>query len=401
MNILHVIASLAPRYGGPSKACLEMAQATAKLGHTVSIVTTNIDGAGVQDVPLDRPVNINGVEVRYCRAHWPHILRVSLPLAAELGRRVPSADIVHVHSLYLFHGIAAGHLCRRMDVPYIIRPHGTLDPFITRRRRLRKWLINRLYENRNLRGCAALHFTAQEEWSLALPHTYGRPGFVVPNAIHVGEYERLPPSGTFRAMHPELGEDPFLLFLSRISYKKGLDILAPAFARLVRRHQRLRLVIAGPDDEGLAASIKKQLFELGCLEKVHFVGQVQGEEKLAALRDAAIFVLPSYSENFGIAVVEAMACGLPVVISDKVNIWNEVAGAEAGKVTPCEPEAVAAGIESILNAPDKAEAMGKKGKQLAYDSFEWQSVAKLLVTRYNDILQGNALPVNPIIDGTS
>ena len=138
--MLHVISSLAPRYGGPSKACWEMARAVAQLGHEVSIYTTNQDGPGELAVPLGQPVRREGVEIRYFPIQPPRFWATSLPLALGLRHKIPASDLVHIHSLYFFHSLVAGHYCRQNAIPYLVRPHGTLDPFIYRRHRWRKRL---------------------------------------------------------------------------------------------------------------------------------------------------------------------------------------------------------------------------------------------------------------------
>src|SRR5664280_2564487 len=156
MKILHVIANLAPRYGGPSKACWEMARAVAQLGHEVSIYTTNQDGPGELAVPLDEPVRQDGVEISYFPIQAPRFWGTSLPLALALRRKVPAFDLAHIHSLYLFHNLVAGHYCRRYATPYLVRPQGILDPFIYRRHRWRKRVMELLFEHRNIRRAAAL-----------------------------------------------------------------------------------------------------------------------------------------------------------------------------------------------------------------------------------------------------
>jgi glycosyltransferase involved in cell wall biosynthesis len=316
MKILHVIANLAPRYGGPAKACWEMARAVAQLGHEVSIYTTNQDGPGELAVPTDRPVWRDGVEIRYFPIQPPRFWGTSLPLAFALRQKIPAVDLVHIHSLYLFHDLVAGHYCRKYAVPYVMRPQGTLDPFIYRRHRGRKRLMEGLFEHRNIRQAAALHFTTAEEQELAAPFTFQTPRLVVPLGIDFDEFAVMPDPGQFRSHHPEIGDKPIILFFGRVNFKKGLDILAEAFGAVARRREDAHLVIAGPDDEGWGARVRTWLDERGVLARTTFTGMLLGSEKLAVLRDATMFVLPSYSENFGLAVIEAMAAGLPVIISD-------------------------------------------------------------------------------------
>jgi glycosyltransferase involved in cell wall biosynthesis len=388
MKILHVIANLAPRYGGPSKACWEMARAVARLGHEVSIYTTNQDGPGKLAVPLDHAVYREGVEIRYFPIQAPRFWGTSLPLALALSRKIPATDLVHIHSLYLFHDLVAGHCCRRYHIPYLMRPHGTLDPFIHRRHRWRKGLMERLFEHRNIRQAAALHFTTAEEARLASPFTFQTPGVVVPLGIDLAEFKELPEPGQFRKYYPEIGDKQIILFFGRINFKKGLDILAKAFGRVARRRDDVHLVIAGPDNDGYGTQVRAWLAAEGVLDRATFTGMLLGTEKLAVLRDANIFVLPSYSENFGLAVIEAMAAGLPVIISDQVNIWREVQAYQAGRVIPCDAVALADQLVALLDHPADATAMGQRGMSIVKELYQWDKVAEALIEVYANVIAG-------------
>jgi glycosyltransferase involved in cell wall biosynthesis len=386
MKILHVIANLAPRYGGPSKACWEMARAVAGLGHEVSIYTTNQDGPGELAVPLDRPVYQEGVEIRYHPIQFPRFWGTSLPLARALQQKIPTVDLVHLHSLYLFHNLVTGQYCRRYGIPYLMRPQGTLDPFIYRRHRWRKRLMELLFENRNIRGAAALHFTTAEEAELAAPFTFQTPGLVVPLGIDSAELGLLPEAGRFSGQHPEIGDKHIILYFGRINFKKGLDILTKAFSAVAHSRDDVHLVITGPDNEGWGDKVRAWLNEEGLLGRTTFTGMLLGAEKLAVLRDADMFVLPSYSENFGIAIIEAMAAGLPVIISDKVNIWREVQGGGAGRVIPCEARALAEEILKLLAQPELAQQMGHNGRTLVQEHFQWSRIAQNLAAAYAQII---------------
>jgi glycosyltransferase involved in cell wall biosynthesis len=386
MKILHVIANLAPRYGGPSKACREMARAVAQLGHQVRIYTTNQDGPGILPVPTDSPVWQEGVEVRYFPIQPPRFWGTSWPLARALRQEIKTVDLVHVHNLYLFHDLVAGYCCRTLGVPYLIQPHGSLDPFIHRRHRGRKRFMEWGFQNRNIREASAILFTTAAERELAAPFTFGTPGVVVPLGIDLDECAARPEPGSFRRRHPEIGDKPIILFFGRINFKKGLDILARAFGVVARQRQDVHLVIAGPDNDGWGARVRPWLEEAGVLGRTTFTGMLLGPDKLAVLQDAAMFVLPSYSENFGIAVIEAMAAGLPVIISDRVNIWQEVQAGRAGRVIPCDAGALADQILDLLTHPDAAAGMGQKGRALVQERFQWPRIAPRLAEAYARII---------------
>jgi len=391
MRILHVIANLAPRYGGPPKAIQGMTRALAGLGHQVSIYTTNLDGPGELEVPMDRPVMEEGVEIRFFPIQAPRFWGTSWPLARALRDHLREFDVVHLHSLYLFHNLVAGRVCRGYGIPYLMRPHGTLDPYIYRRHRWRKTVMELLFENRNIQHAAAIHFTSEEEKRLAAPYIGKTPGVVVPLGLDLKEYENLPPPGEFRRRFPEVGEKKLILFLGRLNFKKGLEILVKAFARVARDREDVHLVLAGPADPGYGEKIKKWLADEGMLARTTFTGLLLGEEKLAVLRDAALFVLPSYSENFGIAVVEAMACGLPVIISDQVNIWREVEAGGAGLVGPCRVEWFAGAMAELLSEEDRRRHLGEGGAALVRERFQWANLARRLEEVYAAVLAGDVL----------
>jgi glycosyltransferase involved in cell wall biosynthesis len=363
-----------------------MARAVAQLGHQVSIYTTNQDGPGELEVPLDRPLCRDGVEIRYFPIQPPRFWGTSLPLARGLRDKIVAVDLVHLHSLYLFHDLVAGHYCRRWAVPYVMRPQGTLDPFIYRRHRWRKRLMELLFEHRNIRRAAALHFTSADEKELAAPFTFQTPGLVVPLGINFDEFVGLPEPGEFRRQHPEIGDKPIILFFGRVNFKKGLDILARAFGAVARCRKDVHPVIAGPDNEGWGARVRTWLGEEGVLDRSTFTGMLLGPEKLAVLRDASMFVLSSYSENFGLAVIEAMAAGLPVIISDQVNIWGEVQACQAGRVIPCDSQALAGQILDLLENRDTAARLGRQGRSLVQERFQWPQIARSLVEAYAQII---------------
>ncbi len=381
MRILHVIANLAPRYGGPPKACFEMARAVARRGHQVRILTTNQDGDGALDVPLQTPVMRDGVEITYYPVHWPRFWGTSIPLGLALPEAIRDADVVHIHSLYLFHDWVASYLCRRHRKPYLLRPHGTLDPYIYSRHRWRKRVMERIFQETAIRCATAIHFTSVEEQSLARPFVFETNGIVIPLGLDMQEYAALPPPGTFRARYPEVGAAKLILFLGRINFKKGMDILIKAFARVARQRQDVRLVVAGPDD-GLEQSVRQWIQSEGVQGKVTFTGILDAAGKLAALQDASLFALPSYGENFGIAVIEAMACGKPVLISDRVALAEQIAERGAGTVLACDEVEFANAILETLSNPEAAARMGKSARDTVRELFQWDGIALQLETAY-------------------
>ena len=395
MKILHVIAALYPERGGPAKVGPEMCRALAKKGVDVSIYTTNLNISGTLDVPTDRAVIHDGVPVYYFPTSGLRQYGFSLPLAEALQSFIPTFDLVHIHSLYMFHTSASAHFCRKFKVPYIIRPHGTLDPYLRRKSRIKKGIYNLFLENRNLDKASAIHYTSEEEMILAhRPMNIQSPGVVVPLGLNPEDYAKLPVPDSFRNRFPECRGKFLYLFLGRLDFKKGLDLLCKAFGEIARQRKDVHLIIAGPDEMGCTKQMRIWLAEEGILDRVTFTGMLSGKDKLAAFNDADVFVLSSYTENFGVALVEAMACGMPVVISDRVNIWREIADAEAGLVTKCNPDDVYRGMSQLLKDPDLRMKLGRNAKELVADRYTWDKNIDLMIDVYAKIIKGKLSTVD-------
>jgi len=375
MRILHLIATLGAESGGPAVACFKMAEAVIKRGHSVDIFTTDWR-------PPRGQTDLGGVlqhgNVVTFPVEFPRFWKRSPAMAAALATRLVDYDLVHIHSLYLFHNMIGPAAARRTGKPYIVRPHGLLDPFIWRRHRFRKSLMEIAFQNRALREAAAVHYTSADEMRISQPHACGAPGVVIPLGVD------LPPLSPAPARHTDR-----ILFLSRLHAKKGLDLLIPAFAQVKERRPNAELVIAGPDDGALKPT-RDLVAKHGLEASVFFPGMLGGDAKTRAFEQATLFVLPSYSENFGIALAEAMAAGLPVVTTDKVNIHDAVSGAGAGLVTPCNVQPIAEAMLRILSDPALADRLGRNGRELASTRYSWHAVGDQLETLYARLIANNA-----------
>jgi glycosyltransferase involved in cell wall biosynthesis len=376
MRILHVIASLAPRYGGPSKVLPEMCRALAARGHDVEVFTTNIDGPSTLPVRVGVPQVLGGATVTYFGAHWPRSYKASLGLARALHDRVEGFDVVHIHSLYLFHTAAASLCARRRRVPYVIRPHGTLDPYHRARHRGRKAVQELLVERRNLDRAGGIHCTSLAEKAAIEPLGLRAPCFVVPLGVEVAELE---PAGE------DAAGTALVTFVGRLTPKKGLDILLEAFAEVGSWRPDAHLVIAGPDDEGLGRQLHERVRRLGLQGRVSLPGPVTGPAKDGLLRRSNVVVLPSKDENFGVSVVEAMAAAVPVVVTSGVAIHQEVAEAGAGLVVPRTPAAVAGAVLRLLDDPAWRRQLGERGRRLVETTFAWPRIAAKLEEMYDAV----------------
>lgn len=385
MRILHVIPSLAARGGGPAKAVLELCNALIDSGHYAEIYSTDADIDGPADVPLNKQVLVGQVPVTYFKATRSRYYKISLAMAIALKRNVARYDIVHAHALYQSSSTIAAINSRHNRIAYVVTPHGSLDPFLFRRHRARKWLYEFAFERRNLRAAAAVHFTSTEEMELARLSGLRFRGLIAPLGV---ELEKAPDDweGRVNTTWPDLVGKEIILFLGRINFKKGLDVLARAFSTIHGQRKDAQLVIAGPDNDGYGKQVREWLAQENCLAGVTFTGMVQGGLKASLLRRARVFALPSYTENFGIAVVEAMGVGLPVAISNRVNIWREVQEAGAGLVSNPDPDQFAQILLAILNDQAAARDMGQQGYRLAHERFSWQVAGEDILQLYKQAL---------------
>ena len=370
-----------------------MARAQAKQGHEVVIYTTKADNQRREfSVPTDIPVIDERVEIWHFKQRYFNPLCVSGSLVQCINKTISSYDIVHIHGLYRFPPTYAAWRAGKVGVPYIIRPHGSLDPFLYKQSRyslLLKRIYEALFDIPNLNNASAIHYTTQEEFE--------RTGFlglrakpaIVPNGIDWQIYEDLPSKGSFRRRLGLSDRTPLVLFLGRVNFKKGLDMLVPAFGHVVQEYPDARLAVVGPDNEGYASKVRRWCGEQCIEKKVLFVDHLSSEEVKKAYVDADVFVLPSYTENFGMTVVEAMACKCPVVISDQVNIWREIQAAGAGIVVNLDQSALAGAMSRILKDKSAARKMGVKGRIAAEKCYSWPRIVQQLTGVYRELINEN------------
>ena len=385
MRILHVIADLDARKGGPAAACLGLARLMARRGHDVRIVTTDRGfGSGEGS-------NTDGVDIEALPGSWPAFFGASWPMARRLRELIASVDVIHLHALYLFHDWVAARYSWSLGKPYVLMPHGALDPFIYRRHRWRKYIVEVAFQKEVSRRAAGLHYTTAEEWQLARPHAHNSRGCILSIGADLDVFEHLPPRSALRARYPIIGDRKVMLFLGRLNYKKGVDILIEAFARVARERDDIFLVLAGPDD-GVRDRAEALISRLGIAERSLFTGMVSGEEKRIVLAGADVFLLPSQSENFGLTVVEAAACRTPIVLSERVNIWREFRDAEAALTAPPTVSEFAERLNLLLENPGDATKMGHRAAQFARSRFSWDSLGSQYEAMYSTVWRDGTLP---------
>jgi len=365
-----------------------IAKALVRQGISVTIATTDDDGPGRRlEVPLGAAVVLpSGAQCYYFRKST-EFYKVSWALKKWLRAHITEFDLVHVHALFSFSSIAAGRIAWRQKVPYIVRPLGVLNRWgMENRRRLLKRLSLRFFELPILRRAASIHFTSRAERAEAIAADSSieqMPFAIIPlpvSAVHdKGDAER------FFDLFPETRGRDLILFLSRIDVKKGLELLLDAFKRVRADYPGVVLVIAGNGEAGYLRSLRDRAAELGIEHDVIWVGFLEGEDKTAAFCAATIFVLPSYSENFGIAAAEALAHGVPTVLTPGVAISEDIAEADAGMVVPCDVAAIATALSRLLREPKTRARVAENAKEVVNLKYSDIAVGQALVALYRSV----------------
>lgn len=389
MRVLHVIPSLSPTSGGPSYALPAMAKALADFGVQVAVASTDDDGPGrhLEDVPLERFVQQQGWAAIYFRKQT-EFYKTSMPLRNWLCRHVKDYDVVHVHAVFSFASLAAGRAAAMAGVPYIVRPLGVLNRWgMDNRRRLIKALSFRFFDLPMLCKASAMHYTSRMELEDAARFGLKNLQRVIPIGMDLAPFDALPPREIFSARFPETADTRNLLFLSRIDEKKGLDLLIDAFSRIAPHRPGIRLVICGSGDPALTDKLKSQASALGIADRLTWAGQVTGDLRLAAFSAAEVFVLPSHSENFGIALLEAMAAGLPCLSTDQVALAVNALRDKAVLITAREPAAIAAALEALLDAPEERHLLGQSARILSRSEYSLPAMGKALNELYREIVK--------------
>ena len=391
MQVLQIVPSISLVYGGPSQMVLGLAKALTQAGIEVTILTTNTNGDAGQP-PLDVPLNqlltsAEGYRIIYFACSPPfRRYKFSLPLLLWLSKNAKNYDLAHIHALFSPVSTFAAKVAYQQGLPYILRPLGTLDPADLQKKRILKQVYGYLLERPNLTRSAVLHFTSQEECRISERYNITTKDLVLPLGVEIPV--SLPPVGQTRHKLGIATETPLLVFLSRIDPKKGLDLLIPALEAIQAKGVEFHFVLAGsnPQDPSYIAKINNTIESSPLSACTSITGFIQGESKTSLLQDADIFVLPSYYENFGIAVVEAMAVGTPVVISDQVHIWPEVQESQAGWITTTTIESLTDTLLLALQDKESQVVKGENARHLVEQNYTWSNIVKKMIKTYEVVI---------------
>lgn len=376
MKILHILPSVNPVGGGPLEGVRQQGKQLRHLGHEPEVLSLDAPG---QDF-IDR-YGLTVHAIGPSRGHFGYNPRLKPWLLTSAHRY----DAVMVHGLWQYHAFGAWRALKELRMPYFVFTHGMLDPWFKKTyplKHLKKCLYWPWADYRVLRDASAVLFTSEDERLLARQSF----GLYKANEEVVAYGARKPPDDgdrvreVFWDAHPQLRGQRNLLFLSRIQEKKGCDLLIAAFAAQAHRDPTLQLVMAGPDQTGWVAPLQAQAQSLGVASRVHWTGMLQGDMKWGAFFASEVFVLPSHQENFGIAVAEALGAGLPVLISNKVNIWREIEADRSGLVADDTLQGTTGMLTAWLDmtASERA-AMARRAKHTFDLRFTVEAMAQSLL----------------------
>ena len=382
LRVLHVISGINPENGGPPNALAGMAAAQVRAGLNVSIVSTwTTDPCPHVVADLES----KGIKVTHIGpARNPMSRHPDLPRV--LDELVSRADVLHVHAVWEQIQHVACKTARRRGVRYVLRPCGMLDPWNMSNGWVKKRLYLTLRMGKNLDRAAALHFATELERQAVARLRLRAPGIVEPLGLNSGELQDLPRPDAFRNKHARLAGKRLITFLGRLDKGKGLELLIPAFARIAPEHPDTHMVIIGPDSHsGYRSTVEDLIRAHGIAERTFLAGMLKGREKVAARVDSYVLCQPSFHENFGIVVVESLACGTPTIVSDQVYLHPEVAKAGVGAVTGMTIESVAGELRRWLNDPALRAAAASRARPYALKTFDWDNIALRWTEHYRRI----------------
>ncbi|MBF2066603.1 MAG: glycosyltransferase [Calothrix sp. C42_A2020_038] len=393
MKILQVIPSVSPAMGGPTHAILNQVKALRQAGINTEIATTNDNGSTLLDVPLLQRTEYQKIPIWFFSRVSPRMkdFIFSADLTSWLWKNIQNYDLVATHYLFSYAPTCAGAIARRHKIPYIVRTIGQLSPWALAQGKLKKQAYSSLIERRNLNRAAAVHCTSIGEAEDVRNFGVKTPIVTLPLGIN---QPNLLPGAKQKLCHVyNIPEDTsIVLFLSRLHPKKRPDLLIKALSHIAKHNIDFHLIVAGSGKPEYEAELKNLAASNGIINQTTFAGFVTGQDKDLILQGSDIFALPSFSENFGVAIAEAMVVGLPVVITPGIQISPDVANAEAGLVVDGELEPVAQALAKLLKSPNLRRQLGENGKKLVQQQYSWEVIARNLASVYSAIVNHKPLP---------
>ena len=388
MKILHLAPSYYPAFsfGGPILSVHNINKVIAQKGHLLDVLTTNAGLNKREDVVLNRWIDLDGLKVKY-KSFWGYEhYNFSIPYLRESLHIAKNYDIIHITSVWNFPAFAGSLSAIKAGKPFIISPRGELikEAVFIKSKRV-KWFYYNFIAKYYLKRAGAIHTTSEKEKKDLTDLNLDVKDYLVPNGINVSDFENLPSKGEFKSRYLKGKLGDYFLFLGRLDREKGLDILLQAYSRLVEHYSKINLVLVGPDSNGYKSKLEGMIKRLNLKENVVFTGLLSGEEKLSALVGAKALILPSYSENFGMVILEAMACGTPVIVSDKAGISEIVQKYDAGIVTQTNSESIYKSLKEIIDNFSLIGKFRRNGEKILKD-FSTENSAIRMINIYEQLI---------------
>lgn len=392
MKILEVIST--PPYawasGGCARVTYEISKELVRRGHEVTILTTDMHQ------PKHRYIGeqieyIDGIKVIRCKSisnylAWKYKLYFSPGIIFYIKKHLKEFDIVHLQDLISIHAIYTNKYCNKYNVPYILTTHGSI-PWLLENNRVNHLYFDNWGKNILFSAKKIIALTNNEYHQIKSTGVINKKIKIIPNAIDLSDYENLPSNGTFKSkfgIHPN---QKIILFLGRIHKIKGINLLLDSYAEIIKEIGNVKLVIAGPED-GFLNTLEKQIVDLNLVDKVLLTGPLYDQDKLSAYVDCDVYVLPSIYETFPMTVLEACACGKPVIITDRCGI-ADIVNNSVGLVVKYDKTELKNAILKILSDPDLNIKFGQEGKKLVYGTLNWKNVSIELERLYLEVLNEN------------
>jgi glycosyltransferase involved in cell wall biosynthesis len=372
-------------YGGPARSIPALCRALAQQNVEVTVFTTNANGSQVLPVPTGRPVDRDGVQVFY----FPNAANTRYFLSPRLAfacfRESSRFDIIHANGFFNFSTLMAATAAHRRSIPLVISVRGELMPWALGYKRLKKLSYIRTVGRYCVGRAAALLCTDENEKQAVLSVTSGRPVYLIPNLMNVDPFLDLPARGRLRRQL-RIPDGAFVIMsVGRLHPVKRPDLALKAFGRVARLYPDICLVFVGPDELGMATDLHAMAQQTGCADRVFFTGLVAPDDIPQALADADLFLSTSESENFGMAVAEAMLAGLPLVISERIGLSRLITDYGGGCVVALEPGGIADAITRLLQQPRMLQEIGRRAQTGALHYFRADVVARKTLECYTEV----------------
>jgi glycosyltransferase involved in cell wall biosynthesis len=388
MKILFVIPALGSVYGGPSQCVLNLAEVLGRQGVNLDIVTTTANGSNRLNIPIQTWIQEKFYRIQYFSYSNFIDYKFSWSLTRWLFQNISNYNLVHTHAIFSYPTLPAHWACQLYKIPYLMTPHGMLEPWALSYKSTKKKLYFNLFEKPSLQRASAIQILASTEAINVKQLGLKSPLVLVPNGIYQNDFQELPNSEIFYQKFPETRNKTLILFLGRIDPKKGLDLLAIAFKKIHIQFPDTHLILAGPDNINFSPTVKDYFSEVNCLDAVTFTGMLTGTLKYATLAVADIYVAPSYSEGFSVSVLEGMASGLPCVITTGCN-FPEATREKAALVVDIDATQIGDAILWCLANPEESRQMSDRARKLIFEKYTWDNISKIMIETYTNILTKN------------